>query len=230
MPPEKNPYRLVFDRLLAAFGPQGWWPAETPFEVMVGAVLTQNTAWVNVERAMAALKASGTFGPEALLQMPDRALAALIRPAGFLHIKTRRLKAFLNYFVMRYAGDAARMQAAPAAALRRELLGVHGVGPETADCILLYALEKPSFVVDAYTRRIFSRLGLVAQDVDYHRLQQRFTDALPEDVMLYKEYHALIVALGKHICRPKPRCGRCPLQEMCPVGKQNADWNAECGG
>ena len=214
-----DPYLEAFNRLLSAFGPQGWWPAETPFEVMVGAVLTQHTAWTNVERAIANLKASGNFEPKALLQMPDGELAALIRPAGFYRVKARRLKAFLAYFVSQYSGDVEKMRAMPVSVLRPELLGVNGVGPETADCILLYALEKPSFVVDAYTRRIFSRLGLVDSGVEYHELRARFVCALPEDRMLYNEYHALIVTLGKEICRPKPRCDRCPLERMCPVGK-----------
>ena len=212
---KKYLYIKVFEQLLKTFGPQAWWPAETPFEVMVGAVLTQNTAWTNVERAIANLKASGAFEPEALLLMPDPELAALIRPAGYYNVKARRLKALLDYFVMRYRADPARMRAEPPAMLRRELLDVNGVGPETADSILLYALGHPSFVVDAYTRRIFSRLGMVEAGIDYHSLQRRFMDALPEDPTIYNEYHALIVTLGKEICRPQPKCGRCPLREMC---------------
>ena len=215
MDSKKYLYIKVFKQLLEAFGPQAWWPAETPFEVMVGAVLTQNTAWTNVERAIANLKASGAFEPEALLRMPDRELAALIRPAGYYNVKARRLKALLEYFVTRYRADPARMRAEPPAMLRRELLSVNGVGPETADSILLYALGQPRFVVDAYTRRIFSRLGMVDADIDYHSLQRRFMDALPEDPTIYNEYHALIVTLGKESCRPQPKCGRCPLREMC---------------
>ena len=154
-------YLTVFKRLREAFGPQAWWPAQTPFEVMVGAILTQNTAWTNVERAIANLKASGALEPGALVRMPHGELAALIRPAGYYNVKARRLKAFLDYFVGRYGGDPDRMRARPAAVLRPELLEVNGIGPETADSILLYALKKPCFVVDAYTRRIFVRLGMV---------------------------------------------------------------------
>lgn len=219
MTPPLNPFEAVYRQLLAAFGPQGWWPADTPFEVMVGAVLTQRTSWRNVEQAIARIKASGPFEPRALLALPAGALAELIRPAGFYRLKAQRLEAFLAYFVRRYGGDAGRMRARPASTLRAELLAVNGIGPETADCVLLYALGKPTFVVDAYTRRIFGRLKLVGADGDYHDLQARFMEALPEDAALYNEYHALIVALGKAACRPRPVCGRCPLQGMCPVGK-----------
>ena len=200
---------------MSAFGPQAWWPADTPFEVMVGAILTQNTAWTNVEQAISNLKSAENFGPKGLLQMPDGKLAAAIRPSGYYNLKARRLKAFLEYFVGRYAGCPDRMQAVPVARLRLELLDVKGVGPETADSILLYALGKPTFVVDAYTRRIFSRLGLVGADVDYHDLQANFVRYLPQTAQIYNEYHALIVALGKDVCRPKPSCNRCPLLEMC---------------
>lgn len=211
----RDRYLEVFNRLLSAFGPQAWWPADTPFEVMVGAILTQNTAWTNVERAISNLKSVGSFEPKGLLQMPDDDLAAAIRPAGYYNLKARRLKAFLEYFVGRYAGCPDRMQAVPVARLRLELLDVNGVGPETADSMLLYALGKRAFVVDAYTRRIFSRLGLVDADVDYCDLQARFVRHLPQTAQVYNEYHALIVVLGKDVCRPKPYCNRCPLLEMC---------------
>lgn len=215
---EQNRFRAVFDRLLEAFGPQGWWPAETPFETMVGAILTQHTAWTNVEQALGRLRAAGALDARILLDMPDDKLETLIRPAGTFRIKARRLKAFLAYFMGRYGGDVARMKGVSGRRLREELLAVNGIGPETADCILLYALEKPSFVVDAYTRRVFGRLGLMDGALAYHEVQRRFVAALPGEVGLYNEYHALIVALGKRVCLPKPRCGQCVLKAICATG------------
>lgn len=207
----KNVLLEGFSRMLAHFGPLNWWPGETPFEVMVGAVLTQNTNWGNVERAIANLKAARVLHPKKLLELHPNALAKLIRPAGYFRVKTVRLRNFLKYFVERYGGSAKRMAARPLNELREDLLAVSGIGPETADSILLYALDKPVFVVDAYTKRILSRHGLCAEDDDYHALQEYFTDRLPEDVPLYNEYHALIVNCGKHFCRTKPRCSECPL-------------------
>ncbi|MDP6780097.1 MAG: endonuclease III domain-containing protein [Candidatus Latescibacteria bacterium] len=216
-------FQRAYATLLAAFGPQGWWPADSPFEVMVGAILTQNTAWTNVERAIERLKESGRFTPVGLLEIPDSEMAGMIRSSGYFRLKTRRLKAFLDTFVGCYGGDVGRMRARPLALLRSQLLGIHGVGPETADCILLYALDKPSFVVDAYTRRAFGRLGLVDAGADYHDIQARFTEHLSPEVGIYQEYHALIVALGKDICRPKPRCDRCPLAAGCPASSANQE-------
>ena len=153
--------------------------------------------------------------------MPDREVALRIRPSGYYNLKTRRLKALLEYFVTRYGGDIGRMRAVPSDVLEAELLEVSGVGPETADSILLYALRKPCFVVDAYTRRIFGRLGLINGDPAYRELQRALVAVLPEDPQLYNEYHALIVALGKEICRPKPKCIECPLASMCAVGGES---------
>ena len=209
----------VFDRLLKAFGPQHWWPGRTPFEVMVGAILTQNTSWKNVEQAIANLRDSGRFDPFRLHGLPTEELARLIRPSGYYNLKARRLQAFLAFFVSRYRGSASRMAAQEASALREELLAVSGIGPETADAILLYALGHPEFVVDAYTRRIFSRLGLADENVDYHELQAGFLRALPQEASLYNEYHALIVVVGKDVCRPRPHCAVCPLITLCPAGK-----------
>lgn len=214
----QNRIRVVFDRLMDAFGPQGWWPAETPFETMVGAILTQNTAWTNVERAVGRLKAAGALDARTMLDMPDAELESLIRSAGTFRVKARRLKAFLAYYVVRYGADLARMADVPTGRLREELLAVNGIGPETADCILLYALERPSFVVDGYTRRVFGRLGLFDARLDYHDIQRRFQAALPVDARVYNEYHALIVALGKWVCLPAPRCGRCVLNAICETG------------
>jgi endonuclease-3 related protein len=211
----------IYDALSRAFGPMRWWPAETPFEVMVGAILTQNTAWTNVEKAIANLKARGLMRAERLAGLDPAGLAALIRPAGYFNVKARRLRAFLDYFLNAYGGDAGRMGREEAVRLRAELLSVHGVGAETADSILLYALGKPVFVVDAYTRRIFHRLGLSAADASYDELQRMFVSALPRDAGLYNEYHALIVALGKDFCRPRPRCEACPLKRRCEYYGQN---------
>ncbi len=216
-----NPYRAVYEKLHSAYGPQHWWPADTPFEVMVGAILTQNTAWRNVEQAIANLRSSGRFDPGHLKDLPASRLAELIRPAGCHNVKSRRLQAFLSFILSNYGGSVARMRSQGPVHTRGALLGVHGIGPETADCILLYALGHPAFVVDAYTRRIFVRLGLVDDNVKYDALQTRFVEALPEDAALFNEYHALIVALGKDVCRPKPLCGSCPLLDICPSGKQN---------
>ncbi|MDE2889200.1 MAG: endonuclease [Gemmatimonadota bacterium] len=214
----QNRIREVFDRLMDAFGPQGWWPAETPFETMVGAILTQNTAWTNVERAVGRLKAAGALDAGTMLDMPDIELQTLIRPAGTFRVKTRRLKAFLAYFVSEYGADVSRMVEVPTGRLREELLSVNGIGPETADCILLYGLDRPSFVVDAYTRRVFGRLGAIDRALDYHEVKRRFEAALPADTRIFNEYHALIVALGKRVCTPAPRCGECVLNVICETG------------
>ncbi len=215
----ENPlWHQVHDRLLAAFGPQDWWPGETPFEVMVGAVLTQNTAWSNVEKAIARLKAAQALSCAAILALDPEALAQHIRPAGYYNVKARRLQALCRF--LQEAGvaeDPADLAAAfPRDELRARLLAVHGVGEETADSILLYALHLPSFVVDAYTRRIFGRLGLLAGDERYADIRACFQRRLSTDVTLYNEYHALIVSLGKAVCRPKPRCELCPLAPACP--------------
>ena len=214
----QNRIRTVYDRLMDAFGPQGWWPAETPFETMVGAILTQNTAWANVERAIRRLKEDGALDARTLLEMPDDRLETLIRSAGTFRVKTRRLKAFLAFFAGRYGADIVRMRNAPAGRLREELLAVPGIGPETADCIMLYALEKTTFVVDGYTRRVFGRLGAIDRSLGYHEIKRRFEAALPGDLGVYNEYHALIVALGKHTCLPRPRCGQCVLKTICETG------------
>lgn len=207
-----------YARLLERFGPQHWWPGDTPFEVMVGAVLTQNTAWTNVEKAIANLKRADALSCPAVLALAEPALAELIRPAGFFNVKARRLQALCRFLDQR--GVAAmperlgRRDTLPG--LRQGLLAVHGVGEETADSILLYALGRPSFVVDAYTRRIFHRLGLLGGGETYAGIKHRFESALPADVGLYNEYHALIVRLAKEHCRPRPRCTGCPLKPICP--------------
>ncbi len=200
-----------FDRLLAHFGPRGWWPGETPFEVMIGAILTQNANWKNVEMAIQNLKDKGVLDPEALLSLRPAMLQRLIRPAGFFRVKTNRLIAFLKYYMSGYGGSARKMAGQDLAKLREELLSVNGIGPETADSILLYAMKKPIFVIDAYTKRILSRHALCAEEDGYDQLQELFMDRLAHDVVLFNEYHALIVEAGKNFCRPKPRCEGCPL-------------------
>lgn len=202
----------AYERAHRHFGDQHWWPGETPFEVMVGAILAQNTNWGNVAKAIANLQRAGVLHPRRLYDLPPPQLAALIRPAGYFNIKTQRLCHFLHYFLTQYDGDVSRMAARPLAALREELLAVKGIGPETADSILLYALEKPSFVVDAYTHRILHRHDLTSDTSTYEELQATFMEALPVDAKLYNDYHAQLVAIGKQFCRPRdPRCRECPL-------------------
>ncbi|UFS71812.1 endonuclease III domain-containing protein [Geomonas sp. RF6] len=201
----------IFELLLARYGALHWWPAETPFEVCVGAILTQNTNWNNVEKALANLKGEGVLTVAGLWELPVERLAELIRPAGFFRIKSQRLKDFLGYLVEGYHGSLDLMFDRDWRSLRNELLGVRGIGRETCDSILLYAGEKPSFVVDAYTRRLFSRLGLISEKDDYETVRSFFMDALPEETELFNEYHALIVEHSKQHCRKKPLCEGCPL-------------------
>ncbi|MFZ5537857.1 MAG: endonuclease III domain-containing protein [Pseudomonadota bacterium] len=205
----------AYRRLDDAWGPQHWWPGESRLEVMVGAVLTQNTAWSNVERAVASLKAAGALSIEALLALSLDELAALIRPAGYFNVKARRLRALLEW-VSAAGGEEALAQWSDDA-LRAGLLGVRGVGPETADDILLYAFERPVFVIDAYTRRILGRLGLVDPGTGYEHLRAVIEAELPPDVPLYNQFHALLVAHGKEICRSRPRCAACVLRDGCPA-------------
>lgn len=204
----------VFQTLLAAYGPQHWWPGETQFEVMVGAVLTQNTAWVNVERALANLTQRIPLSARAILDLPLDELAACLRPVGYFNVKAQRLRALCA--AVETAGGPAALGQMDTAALRRWLLAVHGVGPETADDILLYAFERAVFVVDAYTRRIFGRLGLIPEGDGYETVRHRFEVALGPDVERFNEYHALIVRHGKEVCRSRPRCGDCCLRTICP--------------
>ncbi len=202
----------MYKRLYASFGPQHWWPARTPFEVMVGAILTQNTSWKNVEKAIANLKRERKLSPRRLYGLKHQGLARLIRPAGYFNVKARRLRAFCAFFLSCYRGSVKRMSAVPMARLREELLSVHGIGPETADSILLYALNKPAFVIDAYTKRVLSRHRLVRDEVTYEKAQKLFTGNLTPCARIFNEYHALIVKLGKEYCRPRdPRCDVCPL-------------------
>lgn len=208
----------VYNRLHAAFGPQHWWPGETQFEVIVGAVLTQSAAWTNVEKAIANLKAAGALSPDGLRRLDEAELARTIRPSGYFNAKARKLKAFIELLYGHFGGSLDLLLARPAAELRVLLLATHGIGSETADSIILYAAGKPSFVIDAYTRRIFSRLGIAPERDTYDAWQRLFTSSLPPDAPLFNQYHALIVRLGKDVCRKLPLCPSCPLHPVCPTG------------
>jgi len=203
----------TYRRLYAALGPQHWWPADTAFEVLVGAVLTQNAAWRNVERAMDGLRAAGLLDARAVAAADHATLAAAIRPSGYFNVKARRLQAACRAWLDH--GGEAGLAALETVTLRATLLAVHGLGRESVDDVLLYAFQRPVFVVDAYTRRIFTRLGNLAGDEGYEAVRARFEAELPPDPTLYNEYHALIVVLGKEICRPRPLCGACPLSGTC---------------
>jgi len=209
--------------MLRHFGPTGWWPGETPFEIAVGAILTQNTAWTNVEKAIANLKAANLLRPRAILDTPLPALERALQPSGYFRVKARRLRSFCEHLQTRYGGSMKRMARRPRAELREELLEIHGIGPETADDILLYACGHPVFVVDAYTRRILSRHGHIASSIGYEPLRQVFESTLPRDITMFREYHGLIVYTGKDFCRSHPRCDGCPLQSELPGGKPILD-------
>ncbi|MEK7994292.1 MAG: endonuclease III domain-containing protein, partial [Planctomycetota bacterium] len=187
---------------------------ETPFEIITGAILTQNTSWANVEKAIANLKAAGRLSPEAIHRIEISGLAELIRPAGYYNIKAKRLKNFLEWLFDSYNGNLANLEPIATGRLREELLAIKGVGRETADSILLYALGRPVFVVDAYTARIAVRHGLIDRDADYEQLRELFESNLPQDSSLFNEYHALLVRTGKEFCRPKARCPGCPLEKL----------------
>jgi endonuclease-3 related protein len=205
----------IYRRLYVRFGPQRWWPAETPFEVIVGAILTQSTAWINVEKAINNLKSSGSLSPAALRRLSHDELAGLIRPCGYFNVKTKRLKAFVEWFGEKYGDSLDRMFSGDTGELRQELLEVYGIGEETADSIILYAGNKPTFVIDAYTRRIVDRLGLSPADKSYSGYQRLFMSSLPLDAALFNEYHALLVRLGKDFCRKRPECEGCCLVVIC---------------
>jgi len=207
----------VYDRLLAGLGPQQWWPADSPFEMMVGAILVQNTAWSNVVRAIDNLRQADLLQPSALYDASEQRLQTLIRPAGYYRLKAKRLRNLLGLIVEDYSGNLEELLKLPTDQLRSELLAVNGVGPETADSILLYAAGRPRFVVDAYTRRVLSRHGWVGADVTYGAMQELFESHLPRDAPQYNEYHALIVAVAKQHCQTKPQCEGCPLQPLLPA-------------
>jgi len=221
----------VYSRLWMSFGPQYWWPADTPFEIIIGAILTQSTSWHNVSRAIHNLKQAGVLSPPALAAVPDAELAELIRPSGYYRSKARKVRAFLELLADDYAGDLERLLALDTQHLRHVLLRTHGIGPETADAIILYAAGRPLFVIDAYTRRIFCRLGVCPAFGRYDDLQALFMDNLPADAAMFNEYHALLVRLGKSACtKSAPRCPLCPLFRICPIGAASAPPAAPTGG
>jgi len=204
----------IHRRLLGAFGPQHWWPGQTVFEIILGAILTQNTNWANVEKAIANVKTAGCLEPNALHALDVARLETLIRPAGYFRVKAKRLRNFLQWLFDEYGGDVTALEKIDTSRLREELLGVSGIGPETADSILLYALNRPVFVVDTYTARVMVRHGLAEPEIDYQQLQDLFESHLEPDAVLFNEYHALLVRVGKEFCKPKPKCQACPLNPL----------------
>ncbi len=213
----------LFNRLYTAYGPQGWWPANGQFETIVGAILTQRTAWRNAEQALRNLTKLDLMSVEALHRVPIRRLAEAIRASGFYNMKARKLKEIVAYIVDCYGGEMDRFLSRPTDRLRDELLGVYGIGEETADAILVYAADRPSFVVDAYARRLLSRLGWIAGNEPYGVLRSLFLSNVPPDVDLLGEYHALIVRHSKAFCLATPRCARCPLRTICEAGQDTRD-------
>lgn len=209
----------VFERLFASYGPQGWWPAETRLEVVVGAVLTQATAWRNVELALANLRRAGALDLGTLLAIEEPELAALVRPAGFFRVKARRLRALFDHVAREHHGDLEAFLAQEPAQLRQTLLAIPGVGPETADSIVLYAAGHPVFVIDAYTRRVWTRIGARPVGGSYGGWQSWFHERLPARAALFNEFHALLVRHAKDVCRPRPRCAACCLRERCAFGR-----------
>ena len=212
---EKKNYRRtltgIYTILYKDFGPQNWWPGETPFEIAVGAILTQNTNWGNVERAIKNLKKKNVLRAKTWERMAHDKLALLIKPAGYYNVKTKRLKEFLHFLINHYKGSMENMKTEDTRSIRKKLLNINGIGPETADSILLYALEKPVFVIDAYTKRVLARHKLVSEQATYHEIQEMFHKSLSKNTALFNEYHALFVKLGKDFCKPKPKCRECPL-------------------
>jgi len=208
-----GPFRQIYQKLLNHYGPQHWWPADDPFEVMVGAVLTQNTAWGNVEKAIRQLKQARLLTAQAIVTADTLQLAECLRPSGYFNIKAKRLQNLCRWFVAQ--GEFPVLQTLSTAELRHSLLSVNGVGPETADDILLYAFERSVFVIDAYTRRIFARQGLIAGDEGYETLRHMLEHALDLDVAMFNEYHALIVQHAKQHCKKTPRCGACCIKRSC---------------
>ena len=211
MPPTRKQLMWIYKQLHSAYGPRNWWPAETEFEVVVGAILTQQAPWTNVEKAIINLRGRGLLDPELLAKAETTLVEKLVRPAGFYKVKSRRIKGIADsYGRIRAAYDM------PIHEARKELLSMKGIGPETCDSILLYAGNMPTFVIDAYTKRMAGRYGLAQdEDIDYYELKEMFEDNLPRNERLFNEYHALIVELGKRHCKVKPECADCPLEKRC---------------
>jgi len=209
---------IIYQRLLSCYGAQNWWPAQEPFEVIVGAILTQSAAWSNVEKAIANLESAGALSPEVLRRLTLSEVANLIYSCGYYNAKAVKLKSFARWLGEHYEDDLNRLFAVDTGHLRQQLLSIHGIGEETADSIILYAAGKPIFVVDAYTKRIINRIGLTPDRNNYAAYQALFMDNLPYDARLFNEYHALLVQLGKAICRKQPLCQQCCLNDICQVG------------
>lgn len=205
----------VYKSLFSHYGPQHWWPGDSPFEVMVGAILTQNTAWTNVERAIANLKAISSLTPQSIIGLPVSELAVCLKPSGYFNVKAQRLRNFCQWYVDN--GKFESLSRFDTTTLRRHLLAINGIGPETADDMLLYAFERPVFVIDAYTRRLFSRLAVIDAAEGYETLRHRFEAALTPDAALFNEYHALIVCHAKAVCKKRPACTICCLAGRCPA-------------
>ena len=216
----------AYRRLYAAYGPQGWWPGESRFEVIVGAILTQSTAWTNVEKALASMRAAGCWSFESVAALPEQELAAIIRSSGYYNAKARKLQAFAFHVLERYNGSLDEMFRQDVPKLRAELLSIHGIGEETADDIIVYAAEKPSFVMDSYTRRIVDRMGIApkGRNPGYASYQALFQDNLPADTLLFNEFHALLDHHAKVTClKTNPVCSECCLADLCPTGSGSAD-------
>ena len=216
-----GPLRQIYGLLLQRYGPQNWWPADTPLEMIIGAILVQSTAWANAAKALTALRSAGALNVATLACLSESDIGELVRSSGFYTVKARRVKAFVDHVIRRHGGDLDAMLAQDPGTLRAELLSIHGIGRETADCILLYAAGKPRFVIDEYTRRIMGRLGLVPDPrASYPDLQAFFEDSLSADTQMLAEYHALLVALAKDVCRKRPDCPRCVLSRYCAYGRE----------
>ena len=205
----------IYHRLMARYGPQYWWPAREPFEIIIGAILTQSAAWRNVEKAIVNLKAAKALSPEALRRLSQSEVAALIHPCGYYNAKALKLKSLAQWLGKYYNDNLNKLFIGDTDHLRQQLLAIHGIGQETADSIILYAAHKPVFVVDAYTRRIINRIGLAPDSNSYIAYQTLFMDNLPADVELFNEYHALLVCLAKDVCRNRPLCQQCCLNSIC---------------
>jgi endonuclease-3 related protein len=214
VPPAGEILMEIYDLLFTAFGPQNWWPAENDLEMMIGAILTQNTSWSNVEKAIQSLKEKDLVSIKGLGDIPTPILAEYIRPAGYYNLKARRLKNLISLIEDKHDGDLNSLFSLPTETIRRELLSVRGIGLETADSMILYGAQRPLFVVDTYTHRILSRHGLIEQEAGYFEVQMLFMDTLPHDVEIFKEFHALLVKTGKGFCRRKPLCPGCPLERI----------------
>lgn len=209
-----------YGKLYDHYGPQSWWPGDGPLETIVGAILTQFTSWRNVERALDNLKNAGCMSAQALRSIPTDELASLIRPSGAFNQKARRLKAFVDRLWDTYEGNLEALLSQEPETLRKELLSIHGIGPETADDIMLYAAEQPYFVIDSYTIRVLERWAVHPNKPTYDGYQQLFHENLPRDTRLYNEYHALFDRHAKELCKPRPACAQCFLRDTCPTALQ----------